>query len=301
MRLTNGFVSDSTSKSVSNRSLTLGLGIILVDATKADVVSGITGSNSVAYKQVPLQGGPEDFIDPPPFSVWNASSAQEPKRPTSSGSAFDPLIKKLADYLEVLPPAFDASDPSLHSLAFYPLRVVISEWMYYSLLLSRYVQYYESTLISMKSGLGETELRKLLPWRRRCIRSQQRLELLRRFILGYPDNPPGVHANDVRDHLLDDVENITKQITYWASFLDSMVSLLDTHKSLIEAQDVRRLTYLVFVFVPLSLVASVFSMSDRMLPWNSHFWLYFAVAIPFTVLTMTLSIIIPKIPDVWKL
>lgn len=173
--------------------------------------------------------------------------------------------------------------------------------MFYSLLLSRYVQHYEYTLISFKSSLGEAELRKLQPWRRRCIRSQQKLDLLRMFIQEYTKNRPDVRADDVWDHMLNDVNHISKQITHWASFLNSMVPLLDTHQSLVEAQDVRRLTYLVLVFVPFSLIASIFSMADKVLPWGSHFWLYFAVSVPFTVLILASSALLPRILDVLKL
>lgn len=248
-----------------------------------------------------MQGGPESFVSSPPFSVWKAAGVQEPKRPRSLGNNFDPLIKKLVDFLEVLPPAFSASNPSLHSLAYYPLRVVISEWMSYSLLLSRYVQHYEYTLISFKSSLDEMELIKLQPWRRRCIRSQQRLDLLRMFIQEYTENRSDVGSNDVWDSILNDVNHVSKQITHWASFLDSMVPLLDTHQSLVEAQDVRRLTYLVLVFVPLSLVASIFSMAEKVLPWGSHFWLYFAVSVPFTVMFLVSLALLPRILSFFKL
>jgi hypothetical protein len=62
-----------------------------------------------------------------------------------------------------------------------------------------------------------------------------------------------------------------------------MVSQLDTHQSLIEARSVRRFTYVVLAFTALSLVTSVFSTTDEVLPWGSQFWVYIVIAVPFTL------------------
>ena len=272
-----------------------------MDTTKADAVSAETNSETISRKQVLLHGGAEDFFDRPPFSVWKSVREQVASRQTSSTAAFDPLIKQLVDYFEVMPPAFDASDPPIRSLAYYPLRLVISEWMFYSLLLSRYVQHYEYTLISFKSRVSEMELERLQPWRRRCFRSQQKLDLLRMFVQEHTESRADNHVKDVWDLILIDVNHISKQIAYWASFLDSMVPLLDTHQSLLEAQDVRRLTYMALIFLPLSLVASIFSMAEKVLPWGGDFWLYFAVSLPLTLVIVSLSAFMPKILNALKL
>jgi hypothetical protein len=65
-----------------------------------------------------------------------------------------------------------------------------------------------------------------------------------------------------------------------------MVTQLDTYQSLIEARSVRRFTYVVIAFTALSLVTSIFSMTDEVLPWGGRFWMYFAIAIPFTAFVL---------------
>jgi Mg2+ and Co2+ transporter CorA len=65
-----------------------------------------------------------------------------------------------------------------------------------------------------------------------------------------------------------------------------MVTQLDTHQALIEARSVRRFTYVVLAFTALSLVTSIFSMTDEVLPWSGRFWIYFVIAIPFTLIVL---------------
>ena len=74
-----------------------------------------------------------------------------------------------------------------------------------------------------------------------------------------------------------------------------MVPLLNTHQSLIEAQSVRRLTYIVLVFTSFSLVASILSMTEHVLPWGGHIWIYFAIAVPLTVVVFFSYLLGPRI------
>ena len=59
---------------------------------------------------------------------------------------------------------------------------------------------------------------------------------------------------------------------------DSPVSIVGIRQSLKEARSVGTLTRLDMVFLPLSLVAGLFSMSDRCQPILDRFWLCFAVS-----------------------
>uniref|UniRef100_A0A8H7K3L3 Uncharacterized protein n=1 Tax=Bionectria ochroleuca TaxID=29856 RepID=A0A8H7K3L3_BIOOC len=91
--------------------------------------------------------------------------------------------------------------------------------------------------------------------------------------------------------LLKDIQYIQKQLDDYSRSLEqmltvatSMVQLLDSRRSILEAVSVRRLTYIALVFVPLSWVSSLFSMSDTYLPGHGRFWVYFAVALPLICL-----------------
>jgi Mg2+ and Co2+ transporter CorA len=65
--------------------------------------------------------------------------------------------------------------------------------------------------------------------------------------------------------------------------ITSLVQLVNSHRSASEASDVRRLTYIAIVFIPLSFVATIFSMGDDFLPGKGNFWLYWATSIPITL------------------
>lgn len=76
------------------------------------------------------------------------------------------------------------------------------------------------------------------------------------------------------------------------SLLDSFTGLagmVGNRQSLDEARSVGLLTLLGMAFVPLSLVASLFSMADEYRPGAGDFWVYFAVSIPFVALMFTMA------------
>jgi len=98
------------------------------------------------------------------------------------------------------------------------------------------------------------------------------------------------------DIMLKDINYLLSQLTDYSRSLEQivpvatlMVQLLDSRGSMLEAINVRRLTYIALVFVPLSWVASLFSMSDNYSPGHEQFWVYFATALPLLLLVLLLS------------
>lgn len=76
--------------------------------------------------------------------------------------------------------------------------------------------------------------------------------------------------------------------------LDSFTGLagmVGNRQSLDQARSVGLLTVLGMAFVPLSLVASLFSMSDEYRPGAGDFWVYFAVSIPFVALMFVTALL----------
>ncbi|KAI0452323.1 hypothetical protein F5B21DRAFT_344633 [Xylaria acuta] len=63
----------------------------------------------------------------------------------------------------------------------------------------------------------------------------------------------------------------------------SLIQLTNSHRSMSEASDVRRLTYIAVVFIPLSFVAALFSITDNFVPGRGSFWLYWETSIPITL------------------
>ena len=65
--------------------------------------------------------------------------------------------------------------------------------------------------------------------------------------------------------------------------MTSLIQIIDSQRSFAETANITRFTYLALVFVPLTFVASIFSMNDRFAPGGKIFWLYFATAVPMCV------------------
>ena len=68
------------------------------------------------------------------------------------------------------------------------------------------------------------------------------------------------------------------------SLEQTKVTIDQTKVSIDESHLLSKLTYLALIFVPLSYVASIFSMGGDFLPGASHFWVYFATALPATTI-----------------
>lgn len=65
-----------------------------------------------------------------------------------------------------------------------------------------------------------------------------------------------------------------------------MLSVHQAEMSMQEAKLVSRLTFIALIFLPLSLVAAMFSMGADFLPGKPSFWIYFAVSLPLTLVIL---------------
>ena len=73
------------------------------------------------------------------------------------------------------------------------------------------------------------------------------------------------------------------------SVVAGMLSVRQADLSQKESKLVSRLTFVALVFIPLSFTASIFSMGGDFLPGSSHFWVYFAAAVPMTFVVLALA------------
>lgn len=180
------------------------------------------------------------------------------------------------------------------SLSFHPLRIALKEWMMYSITMDRYVKHYEYSFQNVTLALHCTDVAaELQTWRRRVFQSLQKLSAIQTFVEYWntkEDNPePGAW-------LMKDIQHISQTICVHSRSLEnvilmatSMAQLINTRQSMMEASHVKQLTYVALVFIPLSFVSSLFSMSDKVAPWGPDFWLYFTVAIPLLAVVLGLS------------
>jgi len=184
------------------------------------------------------------------------------------------------------PPAFQPDQPTLLSLTYYPLKIAAAEWVSYIAVMSHSIKQFEySTEATFEEhGLRkiDSDLRSLEVWGRRCLQTSSKLQSAITF-LKYQTNG----ATELEDYslMIRDFENIADLVTTYGRRLEIMVPVVtsilqitDTRRSLKEAANVTRLTYLALLFVPLSFVASLFSMNGGV---SAHdLAIYFAVALP---------------------
>jgi len=211
--------------------------------------------------------------------------------PLRKGMSYD-----LEQYWERnIPACFDPQNPTLQSIAFYPLRIVAAEWVKYVAVMHHCLKHYEYG----NEGATELErlernLRELQSWRRRSMLSQQKVQSVLRLLR------PRI-ASDLNDkpslqNLMADFEFINAKIEDYGRRLESMlpvvaslVQIIDARRSFAETSNISRLTVLALVFVPLNYVSSLFSMNPINLPGSDRFWVYFVVAIPVTLLVFIIA------------
>lgn len=253
---------------------------------------------------IPFQGGFEDFKRPETFTDFTT----RPKQSLPSKTSF---LHNLIWYYQTSPPGLSLERPALLSLAYYPIKIIFSHWMLYILVVSRYYKYYEYSVnkTHLNSALENT-LVELQRWRRRARQSLHKVTTVARFIDQYsrPDSraptPSSQEAlainndlnqvceslqNDYR-HIIAQIEDYNQGMEFLISISTTMVQLSNGRQSVLEAVNVRRFTYIVLIFAPLGLVATVFSMSGEFLPGSPKFWIYAVTALLTLVIVLIVVI-----------
>lgn len=87
--------------------------------------------------------------------------------------------------------------------------------------------------------------------------------------------------------LRDEAESLSKWCSESISVAMSTISITDAQRSLDETRRVQYITYLAFIFIPMTYIASCFGMNIQELKDpGSTLKLYFIIAVPFTVVSM---------------
>jgi Mg2+ and Co2+ transporter CorA len=194
-----------------------------------------------------------------------------------------------------IPACFDPENPTIQSLAYYPLRIVAAEWVKYVDVMHtciKQLEYQGNQLPDLTKF--NMDLHELQAWRRRSMRSQEKIQaIIRRLTLH--DSSDSNHLATM-EALIEDFMIISSNIKIAGRRLESMlpvvtslVQIIDARQSFRETANITRLTILALIFVPLSFVSSLFSMNSENLPGSSHFWVYFAVAIPVTLIVFIIA------------
>ncbi|VUC28718.1 unnamed protein product, partial [Clonostachys rosea] len=215
----------------------------------------------------PLHGGYEDFNPPTTFSSF---LRVEEKDLDCNRSMANGILLHFTTR-----PVFSPVSPEILSISYHALRVSLSEWLIYTLIISRYCKHYEYSINDISTRLHDDDIIDLQRWRRRTKQSRQKLIILAQFIecwkQGLTQQPWDMMLNDIQ-YIQKQLEDYSLSLEQMLTVATTMVQLLDSRRSILEAVSVRRLTYIALVFVPLSWVSGLFSMSDTYLPGHGRFW-----------------------------
>ncbi|KAL9001686.1 MAG: hypothetical protein Q9180_010012, partial [Flavoplaca navasiana] len=86
--------------------------------------------------------------------------------------------------------------------------------------------------------------------------------------------------------ILDKLNQLHNRAERIMSVVTAVMSIEESKKALGQNRSLTRLTYLAVTFVPLSFVSSFFAMNEDVTRLGRTFWIYFAVAIPVTLLAL---------------
>jgi hypothetical protein len=238
--------------------------------------------HEVNLKLNPYLGTYENFMELPKFS---SSEAWRHWKGNIRRGMLDDIVEY---WMTALPECFDAADPSIQSLAYYPLKIVAAEWVKYIAIMQHCIKLYEYEGSQLDLDKFNMDLRELQGWRRRSMISQRKLRtVIRHLELHSSRNPQ--HVASIKGiledytHINSDIEDAGRRLENMLPVVTSLVQIIDARQSSAETANITRLTILALIFVPLSFVSGLFSMNSKNMPGSDHFWVYFAVAIPVTL------------------
>jgi Mg2+ and Co2+ transporter CorA len=173
------------------------------------------------------------------------------------------------------------------------------DWVGHIQLMFPYLRYFEYASQQAKSRLSEMSLYEINKWRQDSFVSLSTLKYLRHFILHWSSETTVAFEEDI-SLLLKDVDDVSAQtqdliraLSESKQFVTSLIQLFDMRQSVTEAVNVRRVTYIALVFVPLSWASSLFSMAENYSPGGSKFWIYCVVALPLLIMVFISSNTLP--------
>lgn len=269
---------------------------MLTDSSTADVVFKASQnkerqSDGFRTRQIPYRNGFNNFGNLLSYSAFARGCRAEDKQPAA-------ILEEVSKSFCNSQDSSQATSPPhrILLLAKGPIRMVITEWLLYSLLMSRYIKLYEYSVESVKERIQSLEGEDILDlyrWRRRTQQSLNKLQTMKWFI---EQRSRGFTSTQPFDELIQDIEHISTQIGKYGNILEtmvpvvtSMIQLIDSRRSMKETIYVKRLTYIALVFLPLSYVAALFSMSEKFAIGSSGFKIYLATAIPLLLLVLATS------------
>jgi hypothetical protein len=264
---------------------------MLMDPTTGDVVCDPSDNNyiyspSFRTNQVSYRNYCNESENLPTFSSFRLNSQCQNSLPKT-------FIQEVAKWLMDLPSQSLKENLGIVTLAQHPIRIIISEWTLYSLLMGRYMRLYEFSAGKLQKQISnrrDDQIMELYKWRRRSQQSLNKLRAIRLFTThqSTQDHVSDLLVKDI-DYISNQIENYQRTIEAMVPILTSTIQLIDSRRAMVETIYVKRLTYIALVFLPLSYVADMLSMNDDFAINSKRFWIYLITALPLLALVLILS------------
>jgi hypothetical protein len=106
-----------------------------------------------------------------------------------------------------------------------------------------------------------------------------------------PTSPPSKLLTLRSDFLslLDSLDTIQTRTQNIISLATTIISIEENKRAMQMNVNLVRVTYLAVVFVPMAFVSSFFSMTPNLKDLEQTFWVYFAVAMPLTMICLVVA------------
>ncbi|KAL9103295.1 MAG: hypothetical protein Q9163_001637 [Psora crenata] len=190
-----------------------------------------------------------------------------------------------------------ASDPRI--LLKKKLYIICSEWYtlvkYATTRVTQLEWELENPDFQHHAGGLDVTIKKLHVWRRRfpifrTLVSEVLAKVIKRDgFMGCVEN----HLIELRcdfEILLTDIENLQIRADRIMGVVTAVMSIEESKKAFQQTRSLARLTWLAMTFVPLSFVATLFSMNSNLTTLSKTLWLYVVIAVPLTALVLVVTV-----------
>ncbi|WXC41208.1 hypothetical protein QX201_001024 [Fusarium graminearum] len=242
---------------------------------------------TIHFSAPPFQGGYADFIPHP----WTIHRASGPPR----GSLFDDMVHYLTEYHNDISAELSGLDFTV-----FAKKIIASHY----LLL---IEYHEALLSTMafplqrKDNFANIETTSLeSSWsniQQLCSRIDRYIKDVSHIMLQLhiPFDNPCVPSAGTKpytkwsqsesdyQYIYMKLQSLRERAEFLSSSLTGVTGINGAARSIREAKTIKTFTIVALIFIPLSFSTSLFSMSDRYLPGEKNFGVFFAVALPLVV------------------
>ena len=257
------------------------------------------------------QGG---YVDISPFPcVPDVDKGWEPQPGPSRESIFDDILFYW-NHTDRFPNLHShvIKDPAgfVDGTSFFLKSIIAANWMQFLVYFDEIIDRLEyalaradiKTLDGVENHLVDVEF-----WYRRCWKSCEQVERSKRTIqyssnLDHGTSLPnsqitaltGSTFTSMEDfvHIYNQMCALKERCHRLSLSLTHVISVIQSRQSSEEANSLKILTLLGMLFVPLTFVSGIFSMSGEFLPGANKFWVYFVTSAPMVI--MVFSVVFAK-------